>query len=232
MKLAFRHCWDLSPKRAMALQERLVRRLSVGRRGVCPFKIRDVETVAGADVSYSRNTNTCYAAVVVFRFPEMEILEQRTAVQEASYPYIPGLLTFREAPPVIRALSKVRTDPDLLVFDGQGMAHPRGIGLASHMGLIYDKPSIGLAKSILAGRHDPPGTEAGDASLLKYKDRPVGYVLRSKTNCKPVIVSPGHLMDLEWSRRFVIRCLGKYRIPEITRYPHLLSNRIRRGHED
>jgi len=231
MKLARRHSWNLSPRNAIRLQARLAGSLMTGVRGVCPIKMEHVHLVAGADVSYSKKTNTCYAAVTVFHFPDMAIVEERTAARRAIFPYIPGLLSFRESAPLIAAFSRLKCEPDLLVFDAQAIAHPRRFGLAAHIGYIYDKPSIGCAKSRLIGDFVQPGARAGDWSYLKIGKEIVGCVLRSKTNCKPIYISPGHKMDVEWARKFITYCLGRYRIPELTRRPHILSNQLRLKHE-
>ena len=231
MKLARRHSWNLSPRDAIRLQARLAGSLKTGVREVCPIKIERIRLIAGADVSYSKKTNTCYAAVTVFRFPDMAIVEERTSARRAVFPYIPGLLSFRESAPLIAAFSHLKCEPDLLVFDAQGIAHPRRFGLASHVGYLYNKPSIGCAKSRLIGDFVQPGLRAGDWSYLRIGEEIVGCVLRSKTNCKPIYISPGHLMDVEWARRFIAQCLGLYRLPEITRRPHCLSNELRLRHE-
>ena len=215
----------------MRLQERLRASLRTGEKNICPLSFDGVRIIAGADVSYSKKTNTCYAAVVLFRFPGLEMIEEKTAVRRAAYPYIPGLLSFREARPLIAAFARLRNEPDLLVFDAQGIAHPRRFGLASHLGFLYDKPSIGCAKSLLIGDFVPPGARAGNWSYLKIGKEIVGCVLRSRANCKPIYISPGHLMDVTWSRLFITNCLGRYRLPELTRRPHCLSNELRLNHE-
>jgi deoxyribonuclease V len=232
MKLVHRHPWNLNPKQAIALQAGLSKNLVYSIRGKCPVHLDELRIIAGADVSYSKKTDTCYAAIVMLDFSTGEIIEERTAVKKSAYPYIPGLLSFREAPPLIAAFSRLKHDPDLLIFDAQGIAHTRRFGLASHMGYIYEKPSIGCAKSLLVGEFNPPGEKAGDWSYIHHKGEIIGMAYRLKSGCKPVFLSPGHLMDMEWIRRFFARCGGEYRIPDIIRLPHILSNKIRREDED
>jgi len=210
---------------------RLSEKLVFGNSCKCPVKLKNLRLVAGADVSYSKKTDTCYAAIVVFDVSSEEIIEKRTSVQKSKYPYIPGLLSFREAPPLIAAFSRLKNDPDLLVFDAQGIAHPRRFGLASHLGYLYDKPSIGCAKSLLIGEYNPPGTKRGDWSYIRHKEETIGMAFRSKSGCKPIYLSPGHLMDMEWIRGFFKRLKGKYRLPDITRLAHILSNAVRTEYE-
>ena len=230
MKLVRRHPWSLTPQKAINLQQRLAAHSSAGLRGVCPLNMNEVKIVAGADVSYSKTNNTCYAAVVLFSFPEFNIIEEKTSARKAVFPYIPGLLSFREAPPLVAAFSRLRQKPDLLVLDAQGMAHPRRFGLATHLGYLYDMPSIGCAKTRLTGAHEQPGARLGDWTYLTSKDEIIGCALRSKNGCKPIYISPGYLMDVDWALRFILRCLGRCRLPEITRRPHCFSNVLRMSH--
>lgn len=230
MKLARRHSWSLTPQKAVNLQRRLAALVPSGVSGICPLKMDEVKLVAGADVSYSKTNNTCYAAVVLFSFPEFDVIEKKISIRKAVFPYIPGLLSFREAPPLIAAFSQLRQSPDLLVLDAQGMAHPRRFGLATHIGYLYDMPSIGCAKSLLTGSHDECGRQAGNWAYLKAKNEIIGCALRSKTDCNPIYISPGYLMDLDWALGFVTRCLGRFRLPEIARLPHCLSNETRLFH--
>lgn len=230
MKLARCHSWKLTPQKAIILQRSLAALTPAGLHGICPLKMNDVKIVAGADVSYSKINNTCYAAVVLFSFPDLAVIEEKTSICKAVFPYIPGLLSFREAPPLVAAFSQLRQKPDVLVLDAQGMAHPRRFGLATHIGYLYDMPSIGCAKTLLTGAHKQPGVHVGNWTYLKSNDEIIGCALRSKTNCKPIYVSPGYLMDVDWALRFILRCLGRCRLPEITRRPHFLSNEIRLSH--
>jgi deoxyribonuclease V len=211
------HPWDVSPKEAVRIQKEL-------RERIIPERDFDrVSIIAGADVSFSKERREAKAAVVVFSFPELTVIEKRCAISDVTFPYVPGLLTFREGPPLISVFDSLKTEPDLIVFDAHGIAHPRGMGLASHMGLVLDKPTIGCAKSRLCGTYENPGEEQGSYSYLRKDDEILGAVLRTKRKTKPVFVSIGHNIDLEISVEIVLRCLRGYRLPEPTRQAHLLA---------
>ncbi len=150
---------------------------------------------------------------------------------ECFLPYIPGILSFREIPPILKALKKLKSEPDLIFCDGQGIAHPRGLGLASHLGLLTGKPTIGCAKKRLVGQFSEPGQHRGDYSLLLYKGKKVGAVLRTKEKIRPLFVSPGYAIEIEGSVRIVLDCGGQYRIPEPIREAHLLVNKLRQKEE-
>ncbi len=219
-----RHRWDLTPKQAIALQNRMRTRL-VLRGGP-----RAPRLVAGADVAYDKATATCFAAVVVMRSPGMEIVECATASGRTSFPYVPGLLTFREGPILLRAFAALRTRPDLVMFDGQGLAHPRRFGLASHMGYLLDIPSIGCAKSLLVGEHEPVGLRAGDFSWLVHNGERVGAVLRTRDRVRPIYVSPGHRVGLRSAIRLALSAVTRFRVPEPTRMADILVGRLKRSH--
>lgn len=191
----------------------------------------DFGLVAGADVSYSRGSDVFFSSVVVFEMPGMNIVEEFTAKDRVDFPYIPGLLSFREAPVLIKAFEGIKNAPDVIIFDGHGIAHPRGLGLASHMGLILDCPSIGCAKKILVGDYDPVGNEVGDHTPIVYKGDVVGAVLRTRQNVKPVFISPGHKMDVSSAIEIVMRTCRGYKLPEPTRRAHLSVNRFRVSHQ-
>jgi deoxyribonuclease V len=210
MRLYPCHSWDLDYRRAIALQEELAARVRLR-----PFPLRAVRRVAGADIAVGERVGV--AAVVVMEFPSLEIVEERVAAVGLTFPYIPGLLSFREIPAVAECLRKVRTRFDVLLCDGQGIAHPRGFGLASHLGVLLRRPTIGCAKSLLVGSFDEVGARRGDYSPLWYKDKRVGSALRTREGVKPVYVSPGHLVDHASSRRIALACAPRYRIPEPTR---------------
>lgn len=210
------HNWDVSPEEAVAIQQRL-RPLVQHTNG---FALESLRTVAGVDAAYREGGR---AAVVVLSYPDMEVLEEVVASRETVFPYVPGLLTFREAPQVLDALAKLRTRPDLLIFDGQGYAHPRRLGLAAHLGVYLDMPSIGCAKSRLIGRYEEPGPNAGDRSPLMDRGERVGTVLRSKPRTNPLFISVGHKIDLDTAVAVVLRCLRGYRLPEPTRLADRLS---------
>lgn len=211
------HPWDVSVPEAIDIQ----RRLAPLAHAAPPIALEDVRLVAGVDVSYADRAR---AAVVVYRYPEMERLEQATATRDEPFPYVPGLLSFREAPVVLDALARLAAPPDLLMCDGQGIAHPRRLGLASHLGVYLDMPSIGCAKSRLVGSYDEPGPNAGDRSPLVHRGELVGMVVRTKPRTNPVFVSIGHKVDLETAVEVVLRCLRGYRLPEPTRLADKLTH--------
>src|SRR3954466_2624524 len=186
------HDWSLTPREAVELQKQL--RASVR---VEPLKKR-VETVAGADISFNKFDPTIYTGIVVLRLPSLEVVEEVGIVSETKFPYVPGLLSFRESPSVLEAWAKLKTEPDAVMFDGQGIAHPRRVGIASHVGLIINRPTFGCAKSVLVGRFEEPGEERGSwTELVDPKNgETVGAALRTKTRTQPIFVSPGHLIDL------------------------------------
>jgi len=200
--------WDLSPKEAVALQMHLTGKV------ICESEvnIKNVETVAGIDTHYHDGTAT--AAVVTIRLQDLETIDYVTASKPVNFPYIPGLLAFREGPAIINALNKLNTSPDILIFDGQGIAHPRRFGLASHIGLLSEMPSVGCAKTWLSGIYEEPGIEKGSFSYLKDRDLTIGAVLRTRSRVKPVFVSVGHKVNLYDSINIILRCCQRYRLPE------------------
>lgn len=226
MKINRLHDWDVSCSEAVAIQEELKGRLLLADEpeGVPP------ETMAGADISYSRHSDLFFAAVILFSYPALEILEEAFWMERVCFPYVPGLLSFREAPPLLKAFEKLSQAPDLAIFDGQGIAHPRGIGLASHMGLLLDVPTIGCAKSRLVGEYEPVGLEKGETADLLYKGATVGKVLRSKRNVKPLFVSTGHRIGHVRAAEIVLSCCRGYRFPEPIRRAHLRVNELRVKH--
>ena len=179
-------------------------------------RLGSVATVVGVDASYREGR--ARAAVVAFSHPELELVESAAAERRLDFPYVPGLLSFREGPAVLDALEKLGRQPDLLIFDGQGIAHPRRFGLASHLGLLADIPSIGCAKSRLCGEYEEPGEERGDYTYLTDNGEVIGAVVRTRGKVKPVIVSVGHRIDLETSIRYVLECCRGYRLPEPVRW--------------
>ncbi|MCK4283216.1 MAG: deoxyribonuclease V [Candidatus Brocadiae bacterium] len=216
------HRWDLTPAEARRLQERLA-----GRVRLAPLP-RRMRWVAGADMALDRAAGACFASVVVLELPEMKLVEE-VAVQGAlRFPYIPGLLSFREGPVLLKAFARIEHVPDVVIFDGQGLAHPRRLGLASHMGLWLGIPTVGCAKSRLTGKHDEPGQEKGRSVPLLDDGEQIGVVLRTRTRVKPVFVSPGHLTDFETSARLVLDCCTKYRLPEPTRLADIAVARAKR----
>lgn len=207
------HNWNLTPEEAIRVQKEFRERL------VLRWDDRPVGTIGGVDVSIK--TEFARAAIVVLRYPELTPIE--AAVEDAPllFPYIPGLLAFREGPAVLAAWNKLQNKPDLLMFDGQGIAHPRGVGIASLMGLWLERPTIGVAKSRLYGLHSEVGPARGDrVDLLDKNTNIIGSVLRTREKTNPLYISPGHLIDVEHATRFVMDCLAGYRLPEPTRWAH------------
>ena len=223
MKIRHLHRWDVSPAEAIRIQQALRGRLDLSEVR------RPIETVAGVDVSYDKGIPTVYAAVVVMRLHDHEILETVTATRPATFPYIPGLLSFREAPAVLQAFTGLKRRPDCLLCDGQGIAHPRRFGLACHLGLLLDLPSIGCAKSILVGEYQEPPEKRGGFRMLIDRGEQVGIILRTRDGVEPVYVSPGYRMNTQQAREIVLKATGRYRVPEPTRQAHLLVNRLRRN---
>ncbi len=168
----------------------------------------------------SRKHISIFASVIVFELHTMQKIEAVTASGRVDFPYIPGLLSFRESPILLKAITKIKSEPDVIILDAQGIAHPRGIGLASHIGLLLDKPSIGCAKTRLIGEYDEVGEEAGNYTLLKTKEKTIGAVLRTRKNVKPVFISPGHKIDLGTSIELVLKSCRGYRLPEPIRQAH------------
>jgi deoxyribonuclease V len=222
MKIRALHSWDISRQEAPALQKELAGQVDASK------PLASWNLVAGADVSYNRFSPTCYAGVVVLRVPNWEVVEVRQAVRESHFPYIPGLLSFREAPALLEAFAKVQTQADVVIIEGQGRAHPRRLGIASHMGLLLQVPTVGFAKSLLYGKHDDPPGEAGTQTLLMAGEEVIGAAVRTKKRCNPVYVSVGHLIDLASAVRVVLSCCRGYRLPEPTRQAHLHVNALRR----
>lgn len=218
------HPWRLSYAGAVNVQERI--RELVTLRPLAKSRIR---YVAGSDLAVDRRGNRVVAAVVVMTFPGLELVETRTKTSRLTFPYIPGLLSFREIPALIRCIRNVRTPFDVMLCDGQGIAHPRGVGLASHLGVLIDTPTIGCAKSRLVGEYDDPGADRGDFSRLIYDGRVVGSVLRTREAVKPLFISPGHLVDHASARRITLACLTRYRLPEPTRRAHIAAGEARRS---
>jgi len=182
--------------------------------------------IASVDASFT--DDEIIAVACLYKYPELVYLGHETAIRKASFPYVPGYLTFREGPAIIEAINSLKIKPDIILFDGQGIAHPKGIGIASHIGVLLDMPTIGCAKSRLIGEYKEPGFKKGDWSSLKYNGRTVGAVLRTKGNVRPLFVSPGHRIDLKASIEIVLGCTSKYRIPEPLRWADFISKKLRR----
>ncbi|HEY97090.1 MAG TPA: deoxyribonuclease V [Dehalococcoidia bacterium] len=213
MNIVRLHDWHVTTSRAIQIQTEMAGQVS--RTGdVNP------ELIAGVDISVDRLSGTGTGAVVVLSYPGLDIVEVQVVTDRIEFPYVPGLLSFREAPLVLAACEKLAVKPDLFIVDGQGIAHPRRIGLASHLGLFWDKPTIGCAKSRLCGTHELPGDNAKSYTQLIDKDDVVGAVLRTRTGVKPVYVSIGHKIGLASAINWVLACCRGYRLPEPTRLAH------------
>ncbi len=212
MKVRVPHRWDVSTTEAKAIQEQL-------RSQVSQKKFRGkVRHVAGVDVSVKNNRSI--AAVVVLRFADLEIVDVARAELPVKFPYVPGYLSFREIPVILAAMERLVASPDLFLIDGQGIAHPRRVGLASHLGVLLDKPTIGCAKSRFIGTHEEPDAKAGCYTDLFDRDELIGAVLRMRTNVKPLYISVGHKIDLPTALDIVLDCCAGYRLPEPTRLAH------------
>ena len=208
------HSWRVSHAQAVGIQETLRPRLVAAPLPKAP------KLVAGADVAYSRRTHRVYAAVVVVELPSLETVESVGVTRAATFPYIPGLLSFREVPPLLDAFERLSQTPDVLVFDGQGLAHPRRFGLACHAGLLLDAPSIGCAKTRLVGGHGAVPDRRGASVPLRVEGETVGAVVRTREGVKPVFVSPGHRADTPSAVELVRALAVRYRLPEPQRRAH------------
>ena len=236
------HSWNVSVEEAIQIQEVLRERIilrktfpgvhPVGNSNRCdPEHVESqrgivsngVKTIGGGDVAYSEDGKYCFGAIAVLSFPEMEILDRATTDGKISFPYIPGFLSFREGPILIKTFQRLKLKPDVMIFDGQGIAHPRGMGLASHMGLWLDIPSIGCAKTPLLDEFISPGPSKGSVGWIRRKGKKVGAVLRTKERVKPLFVSPGHHIDLRTSIQLILESCKGYRFPEPLRKAHQLS---------
>jgi deoxyribonuclease V len=216
------HGWRLTPSQAREVQLELAKRVRVVR--VAGWRMR---WVAGLDASFSRDGRWCIGGVVLWDVETSRVLEKHVAVRRVWFPYVPGFLSFREGPALLAALRKLRRVPDVLMCDGQGLAHPRRFGVACHMGVICDMPSVGCAKSRLMGSHGEPGMERGGWVPLMDEDEMVGIVLRSRLGVRPLYVSVGHRMDLRCARELVMRCGMGYRMPEPTRLADRMVGEVR-----
>lgn len=220
MKIHHLHPWDVSYSEAIEIQRSLSPQVLLE-------KLPEISLVAGADVSSSRYSNTIWAGVVVLKFPSLDRIEEKWIKTTTSFPYVPGLLSFREIPPLLEVMGMLEHEPDLLLCDGQGIAHPRGMGLASHLGLIIEKPTIGCAKTRLVGEFSTVGTLRGSQSPLLYQGRKVGSVVRTRNRVRPMFVSPGYRVTIKEAADMTLNCVRLFRIPEPIRQAHTLVNRMR-----
>jgi deoxyribonuclease V len=211
------HPWNVSPREAVALQRRLAEMVRVA-----PLR-QPVRTVAGVDVSV--RGGRVQTAIVVVRLPELDVVDEAVWQGDVQYPYVPGLLSFREMPAILPALERLRVRPDVFMTDSQGLAHPRRLGLGCHLGVLLDWPTLGVAKSRLTGTYGPLGPEKGDAVPLLDRDEVIGMVLRTRQKVKPVYVSVGHRITLPEAVELTMACTTRYKIPEPTRLAHKLSKK-------
>jgi deoxyribonuclease V len=219
MKIEAPHDWNPSPEEARAIQRELADRLRLD----LPFRLEETRLVGGVDDGYVRNEagETAFAAAVVLSFPALEVVETATASTPVTFPYVPGLLSFREAPAVLKTIDQLARQPDLWLFDGHGYAHPRRLGLAAHLGVILDRPSVGCAKSRLIGRWEEPGPDFGDRTPIVDRGEVVGMAVRTRPGHAPLLVSPGHRIDVEGAVAAALACCREGRfLPEPTRLAH------------
>ncbi len=218
MKSRQHHSWVLTVEEAIALQEKLTKEVITADQIPQP-----VRYVAGVDMGFESAGTISRAAVAVLSFPALQLQEYAIARRPTSFPYIPGLLSFREIPALLDALEKINTTPDLILCDGQGIAHPRRLGIASHLGLILDMPTIGVAKSLLVGKHQEVPNIKGSWQPIIHRKETIGAALRTRVGTKPVYISSGHRVSLPTAIDYVLQCTPKYRLPETTRIADKLS---------
>lgn len=213
--------WNIPASEAVEIQKRLAPKVVL-----CSLPHR-TQWIGAADVSYSKNGKHLFAAVIVCHLPGYSVVERVVAFAQVKFPYIPGLLSFRETPLLVEVFKHIEKKPEIIICDGQGLAHTRRFGLACHLGFLLNIPTIGCAKTKLVGDHKDVGPRKGQYRSLYYRGERVGVVLRTRTGVKPIYVSPGHLSDITSSVRLVLRCCNKYRIPEPVRQAHFLANEVR-----
>ncbi|MHC5612626.1 MAG: deoxyribonuclease V [Nostoc sp.] len=219
MKIYRDHAWPSTLEEAIVIQEKLRDHVITEDQLQEPIKY-----VAGVDMGFEADGTISRAAVVILSFPDLQVIETSLARRPTSFPYIPGFLSFREIPAVLDALEKIKTIPDIILCDGQGIAHPRRLGIATHLGLLIDMPTIGVAKSLLVGKHGELSETKGSQQPLIYKGETIGAVLRSRTGVKPLYISSGHRISLPTAIDYVLRCTTKYRLPETTRIADKLAS--------
>lgn len=215
------HSWTLSVKEAIALQKTLAAQVRIQ-----PLPTR-LKIIGAADISYSSHTDLVVAVIVTLKWPSLDLLDSVHHVCKSPFPYVPGLLSFREVPPIIEAYRKIREKPDVLLCDGHGIAHPRKLGFAAHLGLCLGIPTVGCAKSRLCGEHESPTLRKGSSKPLLVGGEQLGTVFCSRDGVKPIYISPGHLSDITSSQRLIQRCLRRYWTPEPLRLAHIEANRLR-----
>ena len=214
----------LSPTEAVAIQNELRSKIQLK-----PLE-KPVQLIAGSDISFNKFSETVYAGIVVMKFPELQVVETVSVVDEIKFPYVPGLLAFREVPALVKCWEQLKTKPDVLVLDGHGISHPRRLGIATHFGVLMQTPTLGCAKSLLTGKYQQPANDPGAATDLIHQNEVVAKVLRTKRNTKPVFVSPGNLITQAECLQIILHCIRGYRIPEPTRLAHNFVNEVRIQH--
>lgn len=212
--------WPDNITEAKTIQNTLKKKIRI-----TPLK-KNPRYIAGVDAAFFKNK--VIGVACLYRYPDLTLIKDVYAFAEISFPYIPGFLSFREGPAILKAINILEIKPDVILFDGQGIAHPRGIGLATHIGVLLDIPAIGCAKSRLIGEYKEPGFKKGEWSPLRYMDKTVGAVLRTREKVRPLFISPGHRIDLKDSIRIVLGCTTRYRIPEPLRRADFISKKIKR----
>ena len=212
------HPWVKTVAEAKEIQEQLKNKV------ITEDRLGKVKYVAGVDIGFEKNYTISKAAIVLLSFPELELVEKAIASIPTAFPYVPGYLSFREIPAILEAFPQLKITPDLILCDGQGLAHPRRFGLACHLGVLLDLPTIGVAKSLLIGKHEAVATSKGSYQPLIDKEETIGVVLRSRDNVKPIYVSIGHKISLNTAIDYVMNCLTKYRLPETTRWADKLAS--------
>lgn len=205
------HNWAVTPREAKAIQADLASQV------ITHNNFSEIKTIAGADIALDTERNLGFGGVIIYTYPDLKKVERAHAVVPLQFPYIPGLLAFREGPVLLKAFEQLKIEPDLIIFDGQGIAHPRRLGIASHMGLILNKPTIGCAKKVLVGKYQEPDLAQGNQTPLVDKGEVIGTCLRTRFKVKPIFVSIGHKVDLPTAIKIVISCLDGTRIPKPTR---------------
>ncbi len=221
MKIIHPELWPQTPEEAVNLQNILKAKV------ITSDQMGDIRHVAGVDVGFEEGGEVTRAAVVILDFPGLHMVEHAIARIPTRFPYIPGLLSFREIPALLQALEKINTVPDLILCDGQGIAHPRRFGIASHLGVLIDIPTIGVGKSLLVGKYEEPASERGSWQPLRHYNETIGAVLRTRSKFKPLFISIGHRISLPTAIDYVLRCTTKYRLPETTRMAHHLASNVR-----
>ena len=225
MEARFETRWNLTPRQAMRLQESLRERVELKDR------FGDIHYVAGADMAFDPATEVAFSGVIVYRFPGLEEVERRMARRKLRFPYVPGLLSFRECPILLAAFARLKTEPDLILIDGHGRAHPRRFGIACHIGILFDKPTIGCAKSRLVGEYEELGEKAGATAPLMLEGERLGVVLRTRDHVRPIYVTTGHRVSLDSAIGLVKQCVDGYRIPKPTREADHYVRDLRRAYQ-